>query len=173
MSCCGRNAARTANVRSKNRSAACLAAIVAMLTFAGGPLARAEAVLSSGEYSDCTPSTSALVFDGGYSVSLCYETAEGLVGEGRAGIWASGESGLMWFFSRENAEMLVKVLNGCAHNGYRWAFVAPVTDVAFNLQSRAAAATLGSTGTDWVRPRRPGATSRRSDARRTTPTGRI
>ena len=140
-------------MRSENRSAACLAAIVTMLTFAGGPLARAEAVLSSGEYSDCTPSTSALVFDGGYSVSLCYETAEGLVGEGRAGIWASGESGLMWFFSRENAEMLVKVLNGCAHNGYRWAFVAPVTDVAFNLQ------VTSSRGNPWNHRNRLGETA--------------
>ncbi len=124
-----------------------------MLAFAGASLARAETVLSSGEYSDCTPSTAALVFDGGYSVSLCYETPEGLVGEGRAGIWASGESGLMWFFSRENAEMLVKVLNGCAHNGYRWVFVAPVTDVAFNLQVRS------SRGNRWLHRNRLGDTA--------------
>ena len=140
-------------MRSKNRSAACLAAIVAMLTFAGGPLARAEAALSRGEYSDCRPSAAALVFDGGYGVSLCYETPEGLVGEGRAGIWASGESGLMWFFSRENAEMLVKVLNGCAHNGYRWVFVAPVTDVAFNLQ------VTSSRGNRWLNRNRLGDTA--------------
>ena len=109
--------------------------------------------MSSGEYSDCTPNTAAFVFDGGYSVSLCYETAEGLVGEGRAGIWASGESGLMWFFSRENAEMLVKVLNGCAHNGYRWAFVAPVTDVAFNLH------VTSSRGNRWIHRNRLGDTA--------------
>ena len=127
--------------------------MVAMLAFAGASLARAETVLSSGEYSDCTPSAAALVFDGGYSVSLCYETPEGLVGEGRAGIWASGESGLMWFFSRENAEMLVKVLNGCAHNGYRWVFVAPVTDVAFNLQ------VTSSRGNRWLHRNRLGDTA--------------
>ena len=140
-------------MRSRNRSAACLAAIVAMLTFAGAPLARAETALSSGEYSDCTPTTTVLMFDGGYGVSLCYETAEGLVGEGRAGIWASGESGLMWFFSRENAEMLVKVLNGCAHNGYRWVFVAPVTDVAFNLH------VTSSRGNRWIYRNRLGETA--------------
>lgn len=93
----------------------------------------AATALSRGEYSDCTPTTTVLLFDGGYGVSLCWETGQGTIGHGRAGIWASAESGIVWFFSRENAEMLVKVLNGCAHNGYRWVFVAPVTDVAFNL----------------------------------------
>ena len=84
-------------------------------------------------YTDCVPQTTPLVFDGGYSVGLCYETPSGEMGEGKGGIWASGESGLLWFFSRGNAEVLVKVLNGCDWNGHRWVFVAPVTDVAFNL----------------------------------------
>jgi hypothetical protein len=79
------------------------------------------------------PQTTPLVFDGGYKVSLCYETPSGEVGEGKGGIWASGESGLLWFFNRGNAEVLVKVLNGCDLNDHRWVFVAPVTDVAFNL----------------------------------------
>lgn len=88
----------------------------------------------SGEgYTDCVPQTTPLVFDGGYNVQLCYETPGGEIGEGKSGIWASGESGLLWFFAPGNAEVLVKVLNGCRHNGHRWVFVAPVTDVAFNL----------------------------------------
>ncbi len=88
----------------------------------------------SGEgYTDCVPQTTPLMFDGGYNVQLCYETPSGEVGEGKGGIWASGESGLLWFFNRGNAEVLIKVLNGCAHNGHRWVFVAPVTDLAFNL----------------------------------------
>ena len=64
---------------------------------------------------------------------MCYETPAGEVGEAKAGIWTSGESGLLWFFSRGNAEVLIKVLDGCRFNGHRWVFVAPVTDVAFNL----------------------------------------
>ena len=31
------------------------------------------------------------------------------------------------------AELLVKVLNGCAINGHRWVFVAPATDLEFTL----------------------------------------
>ena len=84
-------------------------------------------------YTDCVPQTTPLVFDGGFNVQLCYETPRGEIGEGKGGIWASGESGLLWFFHSGNAEVLVKVLNGCRHNGHRWVFVAPVTDVAFNL----------------------------------------
>ena len=106
-----------------------------------------------GEYTDCLPTYTPLVFDGGYGVSLCYETAEGLVGEAQGGIWASGESGLLWFFDRGNAEVLVKVLNGCSHNGRRWIFVAPVTDVAFNLH----VTSVG--GREWTHRNRLGETA--------------
>ena len=84
-------------------------------------------------YTSCRPETTPLVFDGGYEVHMCYETPAGEVGEAKSGIWASSESGLLWFFSRGNAEVLIKVLDGCRFNGHRWVFVAPVTDVAFNL----------------------------------------
>ena len=84
-------------------------------------------------YTSCRPETKPLVFDGGYEVHMCYETPAGEVGEAKSGIWASSESGLLWFFSRGNAEVLIKVLDGCHLNGHRWVFVGPVTDVAFNL----------------------------------------
>ncbi len=85
------------------------------------------------EFTECVPTTAPLVFDGGYQVSMCWEASDGRVGDGKAGIWASSQSGLLWFFNRENAEVLIKVLDGCAINGHRWVFVAPVTDLAFNL----------------------------------------
>lgn len=47
------------------------------------------------------------------------------------------QSGLLYFFDRDNAEVLVKVLNGCALNEHRWVYVAPVTDLAFRLAIRA------------------------------------
>ncbi len=114
--------------------------------------------LSPGEYTDCRPTTTSLVFAGDYKVSLCYETAKGEVGEAKAGIWASGQSGLLWFFDRGNAEVLIKVLDGCSHNGRRWVFVAPVTDVAFNLH------VTDSRGLLWTHRNRLGVTaSTRSD----------
>ena len=135
--------------------AASVAAIANAVPITGGQtVAEAdESPISEAEYTDCRPTTTPLVFDGGYRVSLCYETAEGLVGEANGGIWASGQSGLLWFFDRDNAEVLVKVLDGCSHNGRRWIFVAPVTDVAFNLR------VTSSGGREWTHRNRLGVTA--------------
>ena len=88
-------------------------------------------------YTNCVPQTTPLVFDGGYNVQMCYETSQGVIGDGKAGIWASGEAGLLWFFNQDNAEVLIKVLeSACRHvpgNEHVWVYVAPVTDLAFNL----------------------------------------
>ncbi|MCY3963444.1 MAG: alkaline phosphatase [Acidobacteria bacterium] len=80
----------------------------------------------------CTPTSVVLRFDGGYEVSMCYVTPEGESGSVKAEVWSS-EAGILWFFGRNNPEVLVKVLDGCGVNGHRWAFVAPVTTLDFNL----------------------------------------
>ena len=84
-------------------------------------------------YTNCLPQVSRMVFDGDYRVSLCYETSNGTRGEARAGIYKSTQSGLLWFFDSNNAEVLVKVLDGCRQNNHRWVYMAAATDVAFNL----------------------------------------
>ena len=89
--------------------------------------------VSDEEFSTCEPTTTPLVFPSGYEVSLCYEKPDGTVGEGRGGLWMSREAGLLWFFDRDNVEVLVKVLDGCAINNHHWVFTAPVTDLGFNL----------------------------------------
>ncbi len=108
----------------------------------------------------CRPTTTALRFDGGYDVSMCYRTPAGDVGQAKSGVWASGQSGILWFFDRGNAEVLVKVLDGCTHNGHRWAFVAPVTTLEFNLWI------TGPDGKRWTHSNRQGQTaSTKSDNR--------
>ncbi len=47
---------------------------------------------------------------------------------------AVSQSGLFWFFDRENWEMQVKVLDGCAINGHHWVLGAATTDVGYQLQ---------------------------------------
>lgn len=81
----------------------------------------------------CVPTETALVFDGGYEVSMCWRDYEGDVGSAKSGVWASGRAGLLWFFDRGNPEALVKMLNGCSYNNHLWVYVAPVTDVGFEL----------------------------------------
>ncbi|MCY3590720.1 MAG: hypothetical protein F4089_07175 [Gammaproteobacteria bacterium] len=54
------------------------------------------------------------------------------------------ESVVFYFFDRNNAEMLVKVLDACTVNGHRWVFAAAVTDLQFDLRVRESA-----TGAVW------------------------
>ncbi len=114
---------------------------------------------AAGGYSDCVPSAPQIAFDHGYTVSMCIERAvDGELVQTDAFDYGldSSKSGLLYFFERENVEVLVKVLDGCAENGHRWVFVAPVTTLAFNLQIEETA-----TGKRWThRNPRGGATAR-------------
>ncbi len=89
--------------------------------------------LVSGARTDCEPAGPALTLRGGYKVSMCYETDKGEIGNARDWGLDSTQSGLLYFFERNNVEVLIKVLDGCGVNGQRWVFVAPVTTLAFNL----------------------------------------
>ena len=97
-------------------------------------------VLSAAEYTDCDPTETApqIVFEHGYTVSMCieYEKAgETVEAPARDFGLNSSQSGLLYFFQPDNAEVLVKVLDACDQpgNDYWWVFVAPVTTLAFNL----------------------------------------
>ena len=95
----------------------------------------------------CTPTTSLLQFDGGYEVSMCYVTPGGEEGQAKAAPW-SDQSAIVWFFDRGNAEVLVKVLDGCKTTEHRWVFVAPVTTLEFNLW------VTGPDGSRWTHTNR-------------------
>lgn len=92
--------------------------------------------LGAGAETSCEPGDAALTLGGGYTVSMCFETHDGQTGVARDWGLDSSQSGLMYFFDRNNAEVLIKVLDACGVNGHRWVFVAPVTDLAFNLVVR-------------------------------------
>ena len=84
-------------------------------------------------YSTCSPTVAPLTFEGGIKVSLCYETPMGEMEDAKA-VYRSDNSGLLYFFEPDNAEVFVKVLDGgCDENGYRWVYMAALTDVAFNM----------------------------------------
>ena len=88
----------------------------------------------SGEITDCTVWSRFTGIDlDGYQVQACLETPDGA----RRRAWdyriAADRSGLLYFFDRDDAEILVKVRDGCAINGHRWVFVAPVTTLPFRL----------------------------------------
>ena len=84
---------------------------------------------------------------------MCYETSAGAVGQARDWGLDSSQSALLYFFDRNNVEVLIKVLDGCGVNGHRWVFVAPVTDLAFNLHVES------PTGERWTHRNRLGQTA--------------
>ena len=43
------------------------------------------------------------------------------------------ESGMFWFFDRDNIEVVVKVIDGCGLNDRYWVYAAATTDVAYTL----------------------------------------
>jgi hypothetical protein len=45
----------------------------------------------------------------------------------------TGDTGAFWFFTSNNAELLVKVLDGRPSNGHWWVFFGALTDVEFDL----------------------------------------
>ncbi len=67
-------------------------------------------------------------------VTLCFEDPTGQQTMAWDYELESSQSGLMYFFDRDNVEVLVKVQNGCGINGHHWVFVAPVTDLRFSLK---------------------------------------
>ncbi len=109
--------------------------------------------LGLGSGTDCEPAGPALTLRGGYTVSMCYETYEGRTGDARDWGLDSSQSALLYFFDRDNVEVLIKVLDGCGVNGHRWVFAAPVTDLAFNLHVES------PTGERWTHRNRLGQTA--------------
>lgn len=43
------------------------------------------------------------------------------------------DTGMFWFFSEDNVELVVKVLDGCQQNGYRWVLIGGLTDVGVDV----------------------------------------
>lgn len=47
-----------------------------------------------------------------------------------------GNYGVLWFFSEDNPEMAVKVLNACSYNGHYWVFLSPASTVEYVIRVR-------------------------------------
>ena len=45
----------------------------------------------------------------------------------------TADTGMFWFFSSDNVELVVKVLDGCRENGYRWVLMGGLTDVGVEV----------------------------------------
>ncbi len=83
----------------------------------------------------CIPGPTTLCLgQGRFAVEVDWRTAAGGTGSGRAVPFASEESGIFYFFTENNWEMLVKVLDGCGVNQRYWVFAAATTDAGYRLR---------------------------------------
>jgi Fibronectin type III domain len=84
--------------------------------------------------SPCLPTSQTLCLrDGRFRVRVQWKAPDGSAGTGQVMPVASGDSGLFWFFSPDNLELLVKVLDACGENGHYWVFTGPATQVQYLL----------------------------------------
>ncbi len=94
-----------------------------------------ESTVASTETPDgCSVGPENLCLNGGrFKLEIEWENVEGTSGVGRRVPLGTDDSGLFWFFSADNWEILVKVLDGCSITDHFWVFAAASTDVGYTL----------------------------------------
>ena len=111
----------------------------------GGPYQLVTTLFATGNLAAaCVPTPTSLCLDDRpgdrrFKIEVAYQTAQngGLVGAGNAvplGNLGLARGGAFWFFSPDNPEMLVKVLNACASTTPRyWVFFSAGTNVGLTV----------------------------------------
>ena len=72
--------------------------------------------------------------DSRFEVGVAWWTADGKTGMGSVVRAGTNDSGLFTFFHRDNWEVLIKVLDGCALNGHVWVYGASTTDLGYRIE---------------------------------------
>ncbi len=77
----------------------------------------------------CAPNATALCLNGGrFRVSVTWTKPDGTSGEGQA-VGLTADTGYFWFFSSNNVEMVIKVVDGRPLNQRYWVFAGGLTNV--------------------------------------------
>jgi hypothetical protein len=74
------------------------------------------------------------LLDGRFEVAADYTDFAGQQGFATPTPLRSANSGLFWFFSPDNWEVLIKVLDGCAINDHYWVLAAATNDVGYEIR---------------------------------------
>ena len=74
--------------------------------------------------------------DSRFEVRVDWWTGAGRSGPGSVDPAGTNDSGLFRFFDRDNWEILIKVLDGCALNGHVWVYGASTTDLGYSIRVR-------------------------------------
>ena len=102
--------------------------------FAFQVLKRSIDGLSSG-LEPCGPDADTMCLQGSrFKVEVTWRDKDGHTGSGMVAPCGTDDSGIFYFFSENNWEMLFKVLNGCSINDHYWVFFAATTNVEFTTR---------------------------------------
>ena len=84
----------------------------------------------------CEPNRETLCLqDSRYAVTVEWRKPDGETGvAGVVNAARTNDSGLFTFFSPDNWEILIKVLDGCALNGHVWVYAASTTDLGYTIR---------------------------------------
>jgi formate-dependent nitrite reductase cytochrome c552 subunit len=97
-------------------------------------LDRSMDALTSG-LEPCGPDADTMCLQGNrFKVEVTWRTQDGSTGSGMVAPCGTDDSGIFYFFSDNNWEMLFKVLNGCSINDHYWVFFAATTNVEFTTR---------------------------------------
>ncbi|MEO8348102.1 MAG: BACON domain-containing carbohydrate-binding protein [Acidobacteriota bacterium] len=81
----------------------------------------------------CTQNATTLCLNNGrFQVRAIFSTASITNGPAQA-VPLTGDTGYFWFFSANNVEITLKVVDGRTFNGFFWAFYAALSDVAYTI----------------------------------------
>jgi hypothetical protein len=109
----------------KRNASALLIAITVLLGAFGTTPAMAQS---------CVPSATRLCLQNNrFSVTINWQTTTSS-GAGQVVSFSTVDSGLFWFFSSTNWEMMIKVLNGCGVNNRYWVFTGVTTNVGWTMR---------------------------------------
>jgi hypothetical protein len=109
-------------------------------------LAAAVLILAAARVSSaaCSPTPTRLCLNGGrFSAEVAWKDFQNNTGTGQ-GVALSGDTGYFWFFSSNNVELVVKVLDGRGLNSSYWVFYGALSTVEYTL-------TMTDTATGAVR----------------------
>ncbi len=102
----------------------------------------AEIEQAEGDLEPCVASETVMCLHGDrYEVTIEWENPQGARGDakvvrGGARPIGTSESGMFYFFSPSNWEVLLKVLDACTHNRHHWVYAASASDVGMTLVVR-------------------------------------
>ncbi|MYB17371.1 MAG: hypothetical protein F4Y16_00010 [Holophagales bacterium] len=111
---------------------------LATFVFAALLLSMATALeADDGDTDGCVESSETMCLqDGRYEATLEWTGSDGEVGTARVARPRTSDSGLFYFFSYNNWEVLLKVLDGCGVNEHHWVYAASATDLGMRLVVR-------------------------------------